>query len=143
MNLEEFHEELLAIVEWEKEYFGYYEHTTIEETAEILTEYYGFTDWKILEITETDDLKSELSLGNPIIAPFAGRMLGNPNYTGEGPYYHMMVIRGYDDSYIITNDVGTRNGENYQYTYDVLLESLHDWHDVDITLGKKLVLVLK
>ncbi|MBU1018914.1 MAG: C39 family peptidase [Patescibacteria group bacterium] len=143
MSLEEFHQELLDLVDWEIGYFGYYEHTTLEETAEILTEYYDFSDWEILEIKTIQDLKPHLSAGNPIIAPFAGRMLENPNYTGEGPYYHMMVLRGYDESHVITNDVGTRNGENYQYTYNVLLESLHNWHDIDISLGEKVVLVLK
>ncbi len=142
MSKEEFNQELLDLIDWETEYFGSYEHTTIEQTAEMLEQFYGFTDWEIIEDPVADDLKSQLSAGNPIVAPFAGRMLGNPNFTGEGPYYHMLVIKGYDETYFITNDVGTRLGHNYQYTYDVLMDALHDWHDEDITLGEKTILVL-
>jgi hypothetical protein len=142
MTQEEFHQELLDLVAWETEYFGSYEHTTIAQTAEMLTQYYNFTDWEIIENPTIDDIKSELSAGNPIVAPFAGRLLGNPNYTGEGPYYHMMVLKGFDENFIITNDVGTRKGKNYQYTYETILNALHDWDDADITQGAKNILIL-
>lgn len=142
MTKEEFHEELLSLIDWEISYFGSYEHTTIAQTAEMLSQYYGFDDWEILKNPTVADLKVEIAKGNPIVAPFAGRLLGNPNYTGLGPLYHMMVLKGYDDLNIITNDVGTRNGHNYQYSYEVLTDALHDWNDADITLGEKNVLVL-
>jgi len=143
MTKEEFNTELLRMIDWETLYFGDYKHTTVEQTAELLEQFYGFTNWEIIENPTVDDLKSELSAGNPIVAPFAGRLLGNPNFTGEGPYYHMLVIRGFDENYFITNDVGTRLGENYQYAYDVLMNALHDWHETDIaTFGEKKVLVL-
>ncbi|KKT01921.1 MAG: hypothetical protein UV80_C0007G0035 [Candidatus Peregrinibacteria bacterium GW2011_GWF2_43_17] len=142
MTKEEFHTELLALIDWETSYFGSYEHTTIAQTAEILTGYYGFDDWEILTDPTVDDLKVEIAKGNPIVAPFAGRLLGNPNYTGLGPLYHMMVLKGFDDSNIITNDVGTRNGHNYQYSHEVLMDALHDWDDIDISFGEKNVLVL-
>lgn len=143
MNKEEFHIELLKMIDWETAHFGSYEHTTVDETAEMLDDFYDFQNYKILTDPSIDNLKNELASGNPIVAPFAGRELGNPNFTGEGPYYHMLVIRGYDEEYFITNDVGTRLGENYQYTHDVLMNALHDWHDTDIsTEGEKKVLVL-
>jgi len=142
MTKEEFHQELLDLIDWETSYFGSYEHTTIAQTAEMLSQYYGFGSWKILENPTIDDLKNEIANGNPIVAPFAGRLLGNPNYTGLGPLYHMMVLKGFDSENIITNDVGTRNGHNYQYPYDVLMNALHDWDDIDITSGAKNVLVL-
>lgn len=142
MTKEEFHQELLNLMTWETEYFGSYEHTSIAQTAEILTQYYNFTDWKIIENPTIDDIKTELSAGNPIIAPFAGRLLGNPNYTDEGPYYHMMVLKGFDENFLITNDVGTRKGENYQYSYETIINALHDWDDTDITQGSQNILVL-
>ncbi|MFA6436560.1 MAG: hypothetical protein WCW30_05520, partial [Candidatus Gracilibacteria bacterium] len=84
-----------------------------------------------------------------IVAPFAGRYLGNPYFTGKGPIYHSLVIRGYDETHFITNDVGTRHGENFIYEYDVLLNALHDWHDSasyeddGILRGAKRVMVVK
>jgi len=149
VTAEEFDEALLAMVDWQVDYFGSYKDTTIEQTAEIASEYLGYQNWEVVEDPTVEELKTYLSKGYPIVAPFAGRYLGNPYFTGEGPVYHMLVIRGYDDTYFITNDVGTRRGENFIYTYDVLMNALHDWDvsaiadDEGILNGSKKVLVLK
>ena len=84
-----------------------------------------------------------------MVAPFAGRTLGNPFFTGLGPVYHNLVIRGYDNDRFITNDVGTRHGQNFIYDSNVLMTALHDWHEAAATdpdgilLGAKKVLVVK
>ncbi len=148
-SIDEFEADELAMVDWEIEYFGQYEHTDISQTAEIASVYLGFDNWEILENPTIDDLKRELSEGNPIVAPFAGRYLGNPYFTGLGPVYHMLVIKGYDEDEFITNDVGTRHGSNFVYKYDTLMNALHDWHDSaetddeGILNGAKKVLVLR
>ena len=54
----------------------------------------------------------------------------------------MLVVRGYTDDKFITNDVGTRKGENYQYDYDVLMNSIHDWNDGDVDNGQRVVIVV-
>ena len=138
-----FREEILNIVDWEKERFGYYEHTTVDQTAEILRDYYKYSDFEIVENPSVDDLKGHLAQGHLIIAPFAGRQLGNPFYRGSGPYYHMLVIKGYDDDQFITDDVGTRRGENFVYPYKRLMNALHDWHETDMNLGEKKVIVVQ
>lgn len=149
VSIEQFERDLLAMVEWEINYFGQYEHTSIEETAEMAREYLGYDAVEIVENPTVDTLKQLLAQGYPVIAPFAGRSLGNPYYTGEGPVYHMLVIRGYDETHFITNDVGTRHGENFIYSYDVLLNALHDWHPAaendpsGILEGEKKVLILQ
>ncbi len=148
-TMEEFEADLLAMIEWEIEYFGDYEHTTIAQTAEMASEYLDWTDWEIVEDPSVEDLKGFLNAGYPVVAPFAGRYLGNPYFTGEGPVYHNLVIRGYDSQRFITNDVGTRHGESFVYSYDVLMSALHDWDDAavmddeGILEGGKRVLVLK
>ncbi len=146
---DEFEAAELAMVDWEIEYFGQYEHTDITQTAEMASEYLGFDNWEILENPTAEDLKMTLASGHPIVAPFAGRYLGNPYFTGLGPVYHMLVIKGYDDDEFITNDVGTRHGENFVYSYDTIMNALHDWDDSasyddeGILNGGKKVLVLK
>ncbi|MFH0821035.1 MAG: C39 family peptidase [Candidatus Peregrinibacteria bacterium] len=140
---DEFREELLKIIDWEMKNLGHYEHTNAVETARILKDYYGYTNFEILENPSIDDLKDRLAQGRLIIAPFAGRELGNPFYSGIGPLYHMMVIRGYDDEHFITNDVGTKRGANFVYPYKRLLNAMHEWHDEDIDLGAKNVIVLQ
>jgi hypothetical protein len=79
---------------------------------------------------------------NLIIAPFAGRMLGNPFYSGEGPYYHMLVIKGYDEENFITNDVGTRRGENFIYSYETVMQAIHDYRETGIETAPKKVMVI-
>lgn len=148
VDINQFEKDLLAMVEWEKNYFGQYEHTTIEETGEMAEKHLDLKSYKILENPSVEDLKKELAQGHPIVAPFGGRYLGNPYYTGAGPVYHMLVIRGYDEKHFITNDVGTRRGENFIYTYETLMSALHDYHPssetdpAGILQGAKKVLVL-
>ena len=61
-----------------------------------------------------------------MLVPTAGRELGNPYYKQPGPIYHFLVIRGYTSKYLITNDVGTRRGEEYKYKFDILINAVHD-----------------
>ncbi|MFZ2681480.1 MAG: C39 family peptidase [Patescibacteria group bacterium] len=88
------------------------------------------------------DIKSLLAEGKPVIVPAAGRELGNPFFTGEGPLYHMLVIRGYTETTFITNDPGTRLGENYAYDIDVLMAAIGDWNNSDPTHGASRILYL-
>lgn len=130
----EFENDLLAMVEWEVSYFGQYEHTSVDQTAEMARVYLGMTGGEsgrveVVEKPSADDLRAILARGDVIVAPFAGRYLGNPYFTGLGPVYHMLVIRGYKGDTFITNDVGTRHGKNYKYSEEVLMNALHDWHE--------------
>jgi hypothetical protein len=96
----------------------------------------------ILENPTIGDIKLLISEGKPVIVPALGRELGNPNFTGDGPLYHMLVIRGYTETAFITNDPGTRLGENYVYDIDVLMAAIADWNNGDPTHGEPRVLYL-
>ncbi len=96
---------------------------------------------RVVENPSADDLRALLAAGHPIIIPAFGRNLGNPFFTGEGPLYHMLVLRGYTPTTFIANDPGTRHGENYQYATEVLMNSIGDW-DGDSPDGGKRVIVL-
>jgi len=141
LSKKQFKKEILEMVEWQKENFDYYESTTVKQTSLVLEGYYKTTNYKILEDPSIDDLKRELTDGNLIVAPFAGRMLGNPFFSGEGPYYHMLVIRGYDEENFITNDVGTKRGENFIYPYRQFMNAMHDYQKENIKLASKSVIV--
>lgn len=145
----EFEADLLAMVAWEVDYFGQYEHTSIDQTATIARLYLGHEALEVATDPTVAQLREWLNQGYPVVAPFAGRFLGNPNFTGEGPVYHNLVIRGYKGSRFITNDVGTRHGKNFIYEEAVLMNALHDWDDAalvgpdGILQGAKKVLILK
>lgn len=128
LNVDQFNEELLHLVNWEIDYFGAYEHTTIEQTAEMMELQYGL-ETVIYENPTFENIQGILNKSHLIIAPFAGKYLYNPNYKNGGPVYHMMVIKGYnaEKRQIVTHDVGTRHGANYVYTWDVIDFALHDY----------------
>lgn len=143
LTKEKFKEEVLELVEWQKKNYGQYIDTDIEETAEMLKEYFAHFTFEIIDDPTVDQMKAELAQGHPIVAPFAGRKLKNPFFSGQGPYYHMLVIKGYDDKHFITNDVGTRRGQDFMYTYETVMEAMTDWGTLDLNLGVKKVLVVK
>ena len=135
-------EEILRIVAFEDTFFGYNADTTAAETALLIENYYHLTTELVMNPT-ADQLKEQIAAGYPIIMPAAGRELGNPYFTAPGPRYHMLVIKGYTEEGFITNDPGTRHGEDYFYSTDVLLNAIHDWNGGEVELGEKVVIVVK
>lgn len=130
-----------AMKDWEVEHFGYFESTTAEETATIAREYLGLQAKVVKEFT-WDDAKRELLQGHVVILPSAGRELGNPNFTGLGPIYHMLVVRGWTTTKIITNDPGTRRGEEYVYDPTVLYNAIGDYNHNDPAHGATVMIVV-
>lgn len=135
--------DILKIVEWQKRYFGFWKDTDASQTAEILKNYFGLKDVEVKYDITLDDIKREIAQGYPVIIPAAGRELGNPYYTPPGPYYHMLVVKGYTKTGIITNDPGTKRGEDFVYNNDVFYNAIHDWNKGDVINGRKAMIVVK
>ncbi len=111
--------------------------------AEQFIEHYFNRQITIYENPTVADIKSLVASGRPVIVPAAGRKLGNPFFTGAGPLYHMLVIRGYTEDVFITNDPGTRHGQNYTYDAGVLMGAIADWNNGDPEHGAKRVFVIE
>ncbi len=125
---------------------GYSADTTIHETALVAESYYDVEATVYAEDeVSIPNIKALLSTGHPVIIPAAGRRLGNPYYSGEGPPYHMLVIIGYEDGEFITNDPGTKRGAGYRYDQDLLVDVNHDWTGSKATIreGAKRMMILK
>lgn len=135
--------EIQQMVAWERENH-YADDVTVTQLGAIATSLYGHHIRVLTDVT-ADALRQELARGNPIILPAAGRALHNPYFSGAGPFYHMLVVVGYSGDGFITNDPGTKHGEQYWYSTDVLLNALHDWMGVKelITTGPKNALVVE
>ncbi|MBI2669920.1 MAG: C39 family peptidase [Candidatus Yanofskybacteria bacterium] len=120
--------EILNLVDWQKKRFGYYFHTTAKETAIMLREYFGYKRVDVLTNVSAEDIKSHvMAAGRPVIVPLAGRLAANPYYRQPGPVYHMLIIKGITkNGDFITNDVGTKRGQNYVYDDKVLFNAIHD-----------------
>lgn len=136
-------QEIRKLIDFQNEFFGDYKDTTAEQTAEIARKYYDFENTEVIYDFTIDDIKKALSDGNPVMVPAAGRELGNPYFRRPGPLYHMLVIRGYTEDKFITNDPGTKRGEEFVYDYDVLVHAVHDWNGGEVESGRKAMIVIK
>jgi hypothetical protein len=135
--------EILKLVDYQNKTLGDYKDTTAQETAQIIHDYYGYDDVRVFSISEAKDIQAVLARGYPVIMPFWGKSLENPNFRNGGPLYHMLVVKGYtDDGSFITGDPGTRLGQDYIYTFENLLESAHDWNGGNVAEGKKVMIVV-
>ncbi|MFW0837419.1 MAG: C39 family peptidase [Candidatus Komeilibacteria bacterium] len=135
-------QEIQKLVDWQNIHRDDYKDTTIAETAAIAEEYWG-DKAKIINHPTIDMIKQELAHGYPVIAPFYGRALGNQYYSGDGPLYHMLVIKGYFDDKFITNDPGTKRGADYVYDADIIMRAMHDWNGGQVETGQAVIFVLK
>lgn len=134
---------LMALVAYQNEHYGFFEDTSATETKRLVETRWPDLEVKILPVTGLDDVKQWIAAGVPVIIPADGKALPNPNFRNGGPPYHMLVVRGYTQDHFITNDPGTRKGENFLYTYRGLLDATHDWNGGDVPNGEKVMLVIR
>lgn len=135
---------ILDLVKWQEERFGYYEDTTVEETAIIARDFYGYKNTEVLPVTSIDDVTQKLAEGFVVILPAAGAKLQNPYFSGTGPLYHMIVAKGFtENGQIITNDPGTKRGADFLYDPGTLFDAIGDWNDGDPAEGEKLMLIIR
>lgn len=137
--------EIQRMVDFEIRNYGDYKDSTASEIVKLAEDFYKITKLKVIYDFPKEDLKKYLAQGKPVIVPAAGRLLGNPNFTAPGPLYHSLVLIGYNGNTIITNDPGTRNGQDYRYDIDVLYNAIHDFpgKPEDIIQGRKAMIVLE
>jgi hypothetical protein len=135
-----------SIIYWGDETFGAFD-TSAAVTTRYFTEKLGYNTDQVHLVYDMTiaDIKAVLAQGYPIIVPAAGRELGNKFFQNPGPLYHMLVIVGYDGDEFITNDPGTRRGEDYRYQQEVLYNAIHDLtQDLEqIHTGRKAMIVVK
>lgn len=128
---------------WEDSHLGYHLDTTAAETAQMIQGFYGLQTKVFLDYT-LQDIKNQLNQHHVVILPVNGQIIGNPNYTQPGPIYHMLVVRGYTANGLVTNDSGTRRGQNYPYAFETLHNAGADWdHNTNtIDQSKKVMIVV-
>lgn len=142
--------EIQTMVEFQKDYFGSHKDLNVKEMIELTEEFYQ-EKFSSKTLTSKEEglnyLKENLAQGNIFIIPAAGRELKNPYFKSPGPLYHALVIKGFNETTqeFITNDPGTRRGENFHYPYDIIWNSIHDFpgKKEDILKGGKRVILVE
>jgi len=133
---------LNSMIDWQAEFMKGTYDITIEETGQLAE---GFFDYQVKVIPDltAEKIREFLRAGQPVIVPANGHILANPYFRGDGPDYHMLVIKGFVDDKFITNDPGTRNGADFIYTEENLLSAIADWDSKKaLAVGPKVALVL-
>lgn len=142
---------MLAMVHLQKNTFGYGPSISLAQLKRMAeawlvanTDDFGIVpNIEIVENPTVEGIKAFLASGKPVILPLRGREIGNPFFTGEGPLYHMLVVRGYTQDMFITNDPGTRHGQNYSYPIDVIMSAIGDWDGDSPDGGARMMVVSK
>lgn len=88
--------------------------TNTTKLEAVAKEYAGFINSFKVNGWSLDNIKSQIDLGNPVIAAVTARYLSNRGYGHMGG--HFVVVTGYNDTNIICNDPGTRSGQNKYYS---------------------------
>ncbi|MFA4843428.1 MAG: C39 family peptidase [Candidatus Margulisiibacteriota bacterium] len=140
-------QEILGLVKFQEKKYGGHHDLTAKQTAKLMADYYKFKNYEVVYKFNVEDIKRELGTGNLVLAPMAGRLLGNKYYRQPGPAYHFLVFKGYDETTgeFITNDPGTKRGDGYRYKYAVAYNAIHDWAGSkdNITTGRKVMIVVR
>ena len=143
----EIREAVLAMVNFEEEQ-GWLKDVNLEQMAEIASKYLKYQS-EIIDNPTVEQIKEYLVKDIPIVIPANGKTLyrENKHFKEGGPWYHNLVILGYDDTKqkFVVHDVGTQFGAYFKYSYDLLMESIHDFPESgdkkDIDSGRKAVLI--
>ncbi len=126
--------QISELTTWEDQHFGYHLDTTAAETAQMITGFYGLNA-TVVENYTLQDIEADINAHEVVIIPVDGQEIGNPFYTQPGPIYHMLVIRGYTPTELISNDPGTKRGQNYPYTFATLYAAGADWNHTTNTIN--------
>ncbi len=121
--------ELIAMARYQEKKIGQAIDTDAKETAEaLLRGYFEMTDFTVEYDFSLNDLRMATARGL-LIVPTNGRALKNPNFTLPGPLQHMLVVTGYDvmTKEFITNDPGTRKGDGYRYSEQILFDAIREY----------------
>lgn len=141
---------IVKISNFEKKEYGEYRDVSVDDVvSRIFKAWFKYDKVKVIKKVTLDQIKKELAKGNLVIAPTNGRTLKNPNFKSPGPERHMIVIKSYDakKKQFITNDPGTRNGENYRYSESVLFKAIRayptGYHKKIVGTEKSVIIVEK
>ena len=123
-------EQIIATSEWQLETFGYYQDTSITDTASrLVSEYYGFSNYEVVEDITTNDILAELKKGNILIVATDGTEQNHDYFVPPGPERHTIVVHDYDHTTgeFLYHDPGTARGANIRATAEVLDSFLRDY----------------
>ncbi len=126
MTKAEANTEILNMISWQNANMGGHLDLYADELKEFVLPYYDIdeNELSIVYDAEIEDIKEIISNGHPVIVPVTSQYLNNPYYPHPG--YHMLIVTGYTADRVITNDNGTRRGEDFSYSNEDFEKAMKD-----------------
>ena len=126
MTKAEANTEILDMIDWQNENMGGHFDLYADELKSFVIQYYEINENDLIIIydAEIEDIKEIILSGHPVIVPVTSSYLNNPYYPHPG--YHMLTVIGYTEDRIITNDNGTRRGEDFSYDNEDFEKAMKD-----------------
>lgn len=132
--------ELRAMRSWQLAHWGKEWDLNLTEVGKLAAEYYGYK-YEVTEDITAENIKKAIAGGHPVLVPVMTHGLKNPHY-GRNTTYHILVIKGYDASGIITNDAGVKEGRDYRYTWNILWQAI-DQQTAKMNQGRDMLVITK
>lgn len=125
---------------WQIKNWGPEKDLNLYKVGDLAKGYYGY-NYKVTEDVTAENIKREIANGNPVLVPVMTHSLKNPHY-GRDNTYHILVIKGYDATGVITNDAGIREGMDYRYSWDIIWQAI-DAQSAKMNQGKDMLIITK
>lgn len=122
--------EIMVMSDWERNNWGYFEDTSVQETAERLFKgWYGYDRIEVRKDIGVSDVYSALADGYLVVVGVNAQLLSNPYFRQPAPARHMILITGYDADRgeFIAHEPGTARGADWRYPRQNLADALRDY----------------
>lgn len=122
--------EIIMMSDYQRNNWGYYEDTSIEDTAErIFKGWYGYDNVEVKRNIGVSDVYAALAEGNLAVVGVNAQILSNPYFRKPAPIRHMILITGYDAERgeFIAHEPGTNRGADWRYPRQNLADALRDY----------------
>ncbi|TSC71643.1 MAG: Uncharacterized protein G01um101438_986 [Parcubacteria group bacterium Gr01-1014_38] len=142
LSLQEMDAEILRMVKFQEERYGFYRDSNAAETARLAEAFYPGLSARVVYDVTADEIRSALARRVPVLVLVDGRKLGNPFYAQPGPERHTLVIKGVLGDKFITNDPGTRRGADFVYPVTTVMNAIEDYDGGSPGTGKPVAILL-
>lgn len=140
---------ITGMSDFEQYFFGYYKNSSAEDTAKLMTEYFGYPYVAVIHNITLLDIKTALNSNELVIVPINPRIIST-KYFNRYTINHTVVVIGYDDSdnTVIINDPLHYWGGNLKIAQDIFESSLADYSSgqsqvTDYVRDKSMIVISK